>query len=613
MFKQSARHHILIFLAVVVAATVEFVFVDLLLPLERKFSDKLVREYYSVPVADKDIVIIDIDEYSIGQMSSIVGRYPWPRSVYAEVIESLQQQQAKAVVFDILLTEPDLERPDADQYFIDTAVNSPITYFPYIRGTESDSEQAIPLNQFGSQLGFKLVNKAKSDVKATLLLPFENIALSGRIGTINYNRDEDGVGRRYDIYYPLGGWQLPSLPARVASSLGYPVPGKRSILLNWRGPYPAFQRVSFYDLYEDISRQNKKRPVNEFKDKIVVLGVTAAGLHDLRVTPISSLHPGVEIVATAIDNLKNNNYLTEVPIVTRLIITVVLTGLVLMIFIQQKQSIRRAGILLIILSFTLVAINYYALITDTLFSLLRVQIFLWLFFLLAGIYEYYQERRKKQQSIAMFSRFLDGRVVQHLVQQEQALDGLRKGETRQITVLFSDICGFTPLSEKHSAETIVSLLNQYFSKQVEVVFRHGGTLDKFIGDAIMAFWGAPVDDDRQTIRAVAAALDMIDALHEFREECGEIVKDFDIGIGIHTGDAVVGLIGSDNRLDYTAIGDTVNLASRVEGKTRGVANILVTEDVKQICGQEFDFIDKGYYKVKGKSAEVRLYEPKRIN
>ena len=613
MFKKSTRHHFLIFIAVVITAVFEFVFFASLAPLESKLSDTLMREYHSVTIADKDIVIIDIDEYSIGEMSSVVGRYPWPRSIYAELIEALQQQQAKAIVFDILLSEPDLERPDADQYFIETAVNSSISYFPFLRGEQSESEQAVPLKKFGQQLGFKLVNKNEVDVKARLLLPFENIALTGRIGTINYNQDEDGVGRRYDLYYPVGGWQLPSLPARVASALGYNFPQATSLLLNWRGQTPAYQRIPFFDFYNDISRHNKQRPVRELKNKIVIIGVTAAGLHDLRVTPMSSLHPGVEIVATAIDNLKNNNALTEVPVVARLLVTIIFMLLLLSLFISQKQSIRRGGMILIILSLLLLAINYYAFSFDVLFSLLRTQLFLWVLFLSSGIYEYYQERHKKQQSIAMFSRFLDSRVVRNLVQQEHALDGLRKGETRHITVLFSDICGFTPLSEKHSAQTIVSLLNQYFSRQVEVVFHHGGTLDKFIGDAIMAFWGAPVDDDRQTVRAVAASLDMIDALHAFREDCGEIVKDFDIGIGIHTGDAVVGLIGSDNRLDYTAIGDTVNLASRVEGKTRGVANILVTEEVKQICGQEFDFIDKGYYKVKGKSAEIHLFEPKRLS
>ena len=613
MIKKSTRNFIIIFMVVTLAATFELMFIDFLAPLESKLSDKLMREYHSESQADKDIVIIDIDEYSIGKMSSVVGRFPWPRSVYAELIEALELQKAKAIVFDIIFSEPDLERPDADQYFIETAVKSPISYFPYIRGKQSKDREAIPLKEFGPQLGFSLVDENNSNVRSTLLLPFENISLTGRIGTINYSHDEDGVGRRYEVFNSVGGWHLPSLPAKVVSSLDKAIPNSKDILLNWRGPYPSYTHVSFYDFYEDISRVNKQRSMDEFKNKIVIIGVTAAGLHDLRVSPMSSLHPGVEIIATAIDNLKNNNSLVEVPALTKLLMTAFLMLIVLGVFKSHKHAVQRAGILVIFLSALLLAVNYYALGIDMLFSLLRAQVFLWVFFFTLALYEYYQERYKKQKSIALFSRFLDSRVVSKLVQQEQTLEGLRKGETRHITVLFSDICGFTPLSEKHSAETIVSLLNQYFSKQVDVVFKHEGTLDKFIGDAIMAFWGAPEDDENQTVKAVAAALDMIDAVKVFREECSEIVDDFDIGIGIHTGDAVVGLIGSDNRLDYTAIGDTVNIASRVEGKTRGVANILVTEDVVANCGNQFDFVDRGYYTLKGKSEDIHLFEPKRLN
>jgi Adenylate cyclase, family 3 (some proteins contain HAMP domain) len=159
----------------------------------------------------------------------------------------------------------------------------------------------------------------------------------------------------------------------------------------------------------------------------------------------------------------------------------------------------------------------------------------------------------------------------------------------------------------------VDLLNRYFSRQVEVVFRHGGTLDKFIGDAIMAFWGAPAADDQQAEHAVACALEMVDTLLAFKQELGELGQTFDVGIGIHTGPAVVGFIGSEQRQDYTAIGDTVNLSSRIEGQTKGVARILVSSDTVVRCGNAFDFIDHGSYKVKGRTQEVQLFEPRRKN
>jgi adenylate cyclase len=160
----------------------------------------------------------------------------------------------------------------------------------------------------------------------------------------------------------------------------------------------------------------------------------------------------------------------------------------------------------------------------------------------------------------------------------------------------------------------VDLLNRYFSKQVDVVFKHGGSLDKFIGDCIMALWGAPLDDADHARNAVACALEMADTLQAFKRELGATDASFDVGIGIHSGPAVVGLIGSDRRREYTAIGDTVNLASRIEGLTKDAKRrILVSRETMELCGVNsgFDFLSAGSYKVKGRAQEVELFEPRR--
>jgi adenylate cyclase len=158
---------------------------------------------------------------------------------------------------------------------------------------------------------------------------------------------------------------------------------------------------------------------------------------------------------------------------------------------------------------------------------------------------------------------------------------------------------------------VVALLNRYFSLQVDVVFEHGGSLDKFIGDCIMALWGAPLDDREHARHAVACALDMADTLAAFKRELGA-TSDFDVGIGIHSGPAVVGLIGSDRRREYTAIGDTVNLASRIEGLTKDAKRrILVSKDTVVLCGDAFDFVSCGTFPVKGRAQPVELFEPKR--
>jgi adenylate cyclase len=203
-------------------------------------------------------------------------------------------------------------------------------------------------------------------------------------------------------------------------------------------------------------------------------------------------------------------------------------------------------------------------------------------------------------------------VVSGLVETGE-LSREQKPQAREITILFSDIRGFTTLSETRSPEAVVALLNRYFSRQVDVVFRHGGTLDKFIGDAIMAFWNAPGDVPDHADRAVATALEMCRQLDEFRAELLEAepeLGDFDVGIGLHTGPAVVGFLGSDTRMEYTAIGDTVNLGSRIEGTTKGVARVLVSESTRAACDPgRFRFEHRGQFHVKGREKPVDLYEP----
>jgi len=169
--------------------------------------------------------------------------------------------------------------------------------------------------------------------------------------------------------------------------------------------------------------------------------------------------------------------------------------------------------------------------------------------------------------------------------------------------------GFTTLSETAAPEEVVALLNRYFTCQTEIVFKHGGTLDKFIGDAIMAFWGAPTAYPDHAQRAVLAALDMSAALDELRGELGSLGASLDIGIGLHTGSAVVGFIGSDERLDYTAIGDTVNCASRIEGLTKGVSRILASEATRDAAGDAFEWRDHGLHRAKGRGVELHLFQP----
>ena len=222
------------------------------------------------------------------------------------------------------------------------------------------------------------------------------------------------------------------------------------------------------------------------------------------------------------------------------------------------------------------------------------------------------EMAQRHHVQAMFSRFVDPRIVSSLSEAQQVAQA-EVSASREVTVLFSDIRGFTSLSEHRKPEEIVALLNRYFEMQVQVIFQHDGTLDKFIGDAIMAFWGAPMAQADHAERAVRAALGMSEALERFAAEVVRelpgTVFEIGIGIGIHSGRAVIGFLGTSQRLDYTAIGDTVNLGSRIEGCTKGIARILVSESTRALCGDAFDFVDHGAFTVKGREQQVCLYEP----
>lgn len=595
--------------AIMALALLEFSALGMLQRLEYAINDQLLAHLAEQRRPDGQIVIIDIDERSLDQLAPLHGRYPWPRSVHAEMVEWIARQKPKAILFDIIFTDADALRPDDDAYLADVTAAQPNLFFPFVKLNTEQPGIGLPLERFGEALGFRRTPAAKPDARAALLLPYFALTLDGRLGAINFIEDSDGIGRHYPLYLEIDGWHLPSLPATVAAALGYAVPEPQRLRLNWQGPAQSYPRTSYSDIYEDIGRREAQRPQDEFTDKIVIIGATATGLHDLRATPMSGLQPAVEIVATALDNLRRGDALHDAPRWLPPLATLLLVLPLWWAFRRGISPLRTVQFLLLATPLV-IALVYFSLTRGVLLQLLTPLLFAWLYYALAALHAYRQAQLERQRSVQIFSRFLDPRVVNTLVAQGESALSI-KGESRRITVLFSDIRGFTTLSEKHSAEEIVALLNDYFSRQVKVIFAYGGTVDKFIGDAIMAFWGAPVEDDKQAIHAIETALDMADTLMRFKHDLGKHDENFDVGIGIHTGPGVVGFIGSENRLEYTAIGDTVNLASRIEGQTKGLARILVSSDTRALCGEAFDFVDHGFYKVKGRTQEVQLFEPRR--
>lgn len=615
MFTAHKHRHLL--LAALVAAFLLFELFALkaFMPLENRLADFLLRQHAQTTLPDADIVIIDIDERSLALMSESVGRWPWPRVMHADLLAGIARQDPEAIVFDILFSDPDRMRPEDDVYFAEVIRTTANTYFPMLRIVDAEDAQGIPLLKYGTVLGAKPDKHADPQASVSMVLPLPGMLETGRIGTHNAIADDDGVVRRYPIYIGIDGWRIPSLPAALARDSGWHLPDGENIILHWHGRPLSYARVSYVDIYADLQRKNPQRTRDEFAGKIVIVGATANGLHDIRPTPLAPFHTGVEILATAIDNLKNANPLRLASAGLRAVIGVAVLAM-LASLITVFRRLTRTGLVVIALTLLLVAAEYLALQRQILLPLLTVITFAWVYYILVSLMEYVSERRARERAVAAFGRFLDPRVVQMLVQSGESTASL-SGKSREISVLFSDIRGFTTLSEASSPEQVVELLNAYFTSQSDVIFQHAGTLDKYIGDAIMAFWNAPVDQPNHALLAVAAALEMSDKLEQFRVEAGELGQQLDIGIGVHSGAAVVGFIGSDNRQDYTAIGDTVNLASRIEGLTKGVARVLVSAETRDFCERQagddcpFVFEDRGSFAVKGRAQPVRLYEPRR--
>ena len=594
----------LLALAVLAGFALELFGLQWMLPLEHRLLDRFVRGQAASLAPDPDIVLVNIDEKSLARMEEIAGRFPWPREVYGKLIDGLGPQQPRAVVFDIMFSEADRIKPDSDQEFVAAALrhSSVKIFYPMVW---LDSRQGPPASKVAPLLGLHGAPGANPEAVIPVLPPLVLPEKLWRAGTINFLADPDGVGRRYELRRRIEGWDLPSLPARVARDLDFTVPDADDFVLAWRNG-AQLPQVSFSDLYEDFDRSKRARPAQEFAGKIVVIGASAAGLGDVRTTPITYKQPGHEILATAIENLKNGRSMRYAPPWWPALLGVALILLLYFAF-RRGLDARITGSALVIASAALLAGSYLAVGSLLLVPILTPLAAGWTFYAAASLSEYLRARREKQAAMTQFSRFTNPHVARQLVE----MGGIETGR-REVTLLFSDIRGFTTLSETRKPEEVIELLNRYFSLQVDVVFRHGGSLDKFIGDCIMAIWGAPLDDADHARHAVACAIDMADTLAAFKRELGAENTDFDVGIGLHSGPAVVGLMGSMKRLEYTAIGDTVNLASRIEGLTKDAKRrILVSRDTAERCGDAFEFVSCGTFPVKGRAQPVELLEPRR--
>ncbi|MFZ6770956.1 CHASE2 domain-containing protein [Undibacterium sp. Di26W] len=614
----TTRWYAALTLLLVLAMAVELFGLHGLATTESRLGDVYLRHHAPGYKADADIVVVDIDDASMLGMQKIAGLWAWKREIHGFLLESLATLEPRAVVFDLNFHERDQEKPLSDAFLSQQIQQLPHTYIEVLQLKPSAFVADVALQEVRDVFAIK--QAGSKGARATLQLPYAIDRKAWRLGLVNSIEDADGVVRRYHLHIDVNGWKIPSLPARVVGDINGHLPAGKDFQLFW--PEKGHQRYAYADLFKklteempDLSPAALAELKQRFQNKIIVIGSSAAGAFDHHLTPLDAGYPGVDILAVAIDNLKNGRSIRDVAAIWPFTIGVCLIVGLVFAFRRRVNPVLTGSLLLVATVLALLLadnmINHHLML-----PLATPLVFAWAWFLSAAIAGFLRERRTRDRTVSLFGRFLNPEVVRKIVDHGETVESL-SGQTRQISVLFSDIRGFTSLSESKSPDEVVKLLNRYFEHQVEVVWRHRGTLDKFIGDCIMAFWGAPLDDAEHARHAVAAAMEMQANLLAFRQELladGSDLLDFDVGIGVHTGSAVVGFIGAKRKLDYTAIGDTVNLASRVEGLTKGVARVLVTRETVQACAQsksdfDFDFELRGAFAVKGRVAEVELYEP----
>jgi len=549
------------------------------------------------PRPTSDIVIIAIDDDSFNWTGY---QWPWPRAYFAKIVEAASAGGARIIGIDVFLSEPG-DDPNGDQLLGEAfaQTNASVAVMQILRGASGE----------------------------TLKLPQPTIAQNiTRLGITPVVLKNDAVVREvtaYDFsgydqqYYFHWAFEIASLylskdlPGDLSDGLTFDdrrVPlNNKNLTINYNGPagtYPTYSasRVVEGDvLLEDPSA---------FKDKIVLIGATTDTLQDLYATPFSSAQrtPGVEIVANAIDTILTGRYLNVAPPWVTILLIIAMAAAA-----WRLNRIRRP---VLVLSLLVAGLVIYSLIVYVLFAqagqilpLVAPVLMLFLGVVFPFIEQSVSQELEKRRVRGMFTRFISPEMVNQLLD-SQDINALNKRSN--ITVLFSDIRGFTTLSEKLAPEEVVALLNPYLEAMTEVIYRHGGTVDKYEGDAIMAFFGEPVPHDDHALRAARTAVDMRIALGVLKtvwEVQGRGIPKFEIGIGLNSGDAFVGLLGSAQRINYTAIGDNVNLSARLQDLTKNYKwPIIISENTYQQIKDEFDaeFIEA--VTVKGKTEAVKIYK-----
>ncbi|SRR5579871_1477110 len=611
---------------------------------------------------------IAVDDKSLEE----VGQWPWPRSVHAQIIRQLKADGVKDVFYDIVFSEPERNQEkmlsQLDEVLgssikgssktansIREKVREDVKKFQESQNGDAQLAQAMKdaHNVFPLIEPFLGIDKAKGSAPevdslhmtpAVLFKGFpddfptaesllvsipsiqQSVLDSGHTRIIPY---ADGIYRYYPTVINYKGKLIPHLSLQVARCfLGDPNPVKvvaneqaevagRKIPItdngfteiNFCGPYVDLDTgKTTFPSYSACDFLNGKVPASELKDSLVVFGVTAAGLFDLRPTPYSHVAPGMDINANIIENVISGSFLTLAPDYLKFIL-IIIAAMLMWYLIPRLTPIQ--GTIWFLLSFAI-----YSIVACGLFAKLTYVInmtypcsALILTFLLLTTYKFRTEVRHSRYMKQMFQSMVAPKVVEEILKLPAGIE--LGGEEKELTVMFSDVRSFTTFSEKHTPHEVVEILNEYLTQMTYLIFQTEGTLDKYIGDAIMAFWGAPTAQVDHAYRACSTALGMVDLLHNVLHPKWEIEgkEKLQVGVGLNTGPMVVGFVGSESIKNYTLIGDAVNLGSRLEGTTKEYhVEIIIAESTYEHVKNDMLCRELDLIKVKGKNEPIRIYE-----
>jgi adenylate cyclase len=615
-----------------------------------------------------ETVIAVIDEKSLAEL----GRWPWSRDTMARLVDKLRAAGAKAIGFDVIFSEPDegahlktidgiiheLKKSgfkeekifsilnqkkatgDTDALLarsISRAKNVTLGYFFHLSQkdishlSENDiSERAKLISNSRYQMIKATEKGAGDDALIHGYAPEVNLKILSDVaedsGYFNALSDKDGAMRWSPLVIKFRGDYYPSLAVSVlrqylnspvlslnlqeygVENLGIgrikiPTDEAGRLLINYLGPAKTFPHYSVADIIaEKISPEH-------LRDKIVLVGATAVGIYDMRVTPFGAAYPGVEIHATVIDNILRGNFLIHSGLTKFIdVCLIILLGLGVGLIIPRLRAVRGIIVLIILLGL-FVAVNILLFSRFNVWLNLVYPVLTMLFIYLGiTVYRYISEEKEKKKIRGAFQYYLTASVINEMLKDPTKLK--LGGDKKDLSVLFSDIRGFTTISEKLTPEELVSLLNEYLTAMTDIVFEYEGLLDKYMGDAIMAVYGAPLDQPDHAKRACLAALAMMDELHKLQDKWQKENRPaLDIGIGINTGEMVVGNMGSQMRFDYTVMGDMVNLGSRLEGINKEYGtNIIISEFTYNAVSDIVTCRELDLVQVKGKQKPIKIYE-----